>query len=107
MPLLIEFIGFISEHDLTEESKTLLKYHRQHPKDEYLTNQIIKPLESGTLILGWIGYTYDVKDQFIIAPDAYYTDGTLIWPAYLTYYFLKYSTFNLDERIVIRYLTTK
>lgn len=54
-----------------------------------------------------MGYTCDVKDQLIIAPDAYYTDGTLIWPASLTYYFSKYSTFNLDERIVNQILNNK
>lgn len=41
MPLLIEYIEFISEYDLTKESKTFLEYHRPHPKDEYLTKYLL------------------------------------------------------------------
>ena len=99
---MIEFVGFITEHDLIKESKTFQEYQANPENTQALIDQITSHLDKGVIIFGWMGYTYDLTDQTPIAPHAYYTDGVLIWPSYLKYYLVKYPAFNLDEATVRR-----
>ncbi|MDR6194953.1 hypothetical protein [Siphonobacter sp. SORGH_AS_0500] len=101
----MKFIGFITEHDLIEEAKTFQEYLTQGQKEESLMRQLINHLENGAIVLSWLGYSFDVVDNALIAPNAYYTDGTFVWPGYLSYYLSKYPTFNLDKEIINQVLT--
>jgi hypothetical protein len=62
--------------------------------------KVIRYLQKGALVLGWMGYFSDIKTKKLIAPDAYYTDGVWVWPVYYPYYLKQFPTLQIDEDFV-------
>ncbi|MBE9602259.1 hypothetical protein [Pedobacter sp. MC2016-24] len=88
----MKYIGFITENTKIEGSDSFAYMLSKPPnKDEDILKKVVKYLDEGVIIFGWMGYSYDFKTKQPIAPDAYYTDGVYVWPGYYSYYLNTYS----------------
>lgn len=96
----MKLAGFIKEHNCIKEAVGLNELIT-NPSESYPNiEKVIKYLNSGALILAWMGYFIDEKKKILIAPDSYYTDGVWVWPAYLPYYLGVYPFLKLDPNFL-------
>ena len=104
----MKYIGFIKEHNLINEAvplNDLIKSDLLNHSD--LIHKCIEYLNSGVLVFGWMGYFMDLETNKPIAPDSYYTDGIWIWPAYFSYYLIKYPNYPIDSDFIEYILNLK
>ena len=92
--------GFISEHNNIKEAIDYSTFKNNESTNDHILD-IIKYLNSGVYILGWMGVFMDLENQDIISPDSYYTDGEYIWPAYFSYYLKKHPNAQIDKNFLI------
>ena len=92
----MKLIGFIKEHNSIKEAVSLDDLFTSTSESNDNVEGIIKYLNSGVLLMGWMGYFIDVKTKKLIAPDSYFTDGRWVWPSYLPYYLEMYPSMKID-----------
>lgn len=93
----MKLVGFIKEHNDITEAVSFESIITTEKCDNEIALRVINYLDKGILLLGWMGYFFDLKDNSLIAPDSYYTDGIFIWPSYFPYYLKKYGNYNIDK----------
>lgn len=59
--------------------------------------KIIEYLDRGHLVYGWMHYFEDYHTKEPIAPHAYFTDGTWVWPSYFSFYLEKLPNYKVDS----------
>ena len=92
----MKLTGFIKEYNSIKEAVSLNDLFTNTFESNDNVEGIIKYLNSGVLLMGWMGYFIDVKTKKLIAPDSYYTDGIWVWPSYLPYYLEMYPSMEID-----------
>ncbi len=102
----MKYIGFIKEYNNISEAIPLEELVNSSSSSTASAQQVLKYLNRGILILGWMGYFIDFKTKQIIAPDSYYTDGIWVWPSYLPYYLNKFPSLQLGNEF-LNYLIEK
>jgi hypothetical protein len=102
----MKLVGFIKEYNCIEEATALNELISSISETSENMEDVIKYLNSGALLLGWMGYFYDVTTKKAIAPDAYYTDGIWVWPSYFPYYLAAYPSMKIDKEF-LTYLKNK
>nr|WP_298994371.1 hypothetical protein [uncultured Allomuricauda sp.] len=93
----MKLIGFIREHNNVVEAQKYSSVIAGGSSNENAIQIIIDYLNSGILLLAWMGYFMDLEDNSPICPDSYYTDGVYVWPAYFPYYLKKHPNYLIDE----------
>ena len=96
----MKLIGFIKEHNNIKEAHEYTHVKKGGSINKNVINNIIDYLNSGELLLSWMGYFMDLEDGSLIAPDSYYTDGYYFWPAYFPYYLKKYPDYYIDKEFL-------
>jgi len=102
----MKVVGFIKELDNFAWSSPLQNQITEMANSADLIERLISYVEKGRLVMGWMGYFIDLETNEHIAPHAYLSDGTWIWPSYYAYYLRKYRNLKLDEEF-IRYLEAR
>lgn len=102
----MKYIGFIKEHNNIKEAIPFEKAIGGEFYEESTLAKIIEYLNSGVLLLSWMGYFTDFRTNGLIAPDSYFTDGIWVWPSHLPYYLKKHPNMILDKDF-IEYLSSK
>jgi hypothetical protein len=97
----MKFIGFIKEHNPIKEAITLQSIKDSNTiNGDRLSLKVVDYLNSGELLLAWMGYFIDFENNKPIAPDSYFTDGEWIWPAYFVYYLNKYPRYPIEKSFI-------
>lgn len=96
----MKLVGFIKEHNFIKEAVSLNELISNSSESYANIEDVIKYLNSGALLLAWMGYFIDEKTKKLIAPDSYFTDGIWIWPSYLPYYLGLYPSMKIDPNFL-------
>lgn len=94
----IHFVGFDKEFNekVFEQTTYSEELKRTIPKKR---ERIINYLEKGEIVIAWMGYFID-KEEKLISPDCYYTDGNYIWPSYFTSFIKDDYNYSIDENFI-------
>lgn len=85
----MKLVGFIYEYNPIPSSLPINSISKDKFNSDIDLDTIIQYLNSGKIVIGWMGYFFDTETRQPIAPDSYLTDGVWVWPSYLPYYLLK------------------
>jgi len=96
----MKLVGFIKEHNSIVEAQEFSFIKGNNSRNQGIAEKIIDYLNSGVLVLAWMGYFMDLEDSSLISPDSYYTDGVYVWPAYFPYYLKKYPNYLIDDEFL-------
>lgn len=83
----MKLVGFIKEYDNIEDA---LPFHqmvygsRLHPG--VVRDRLNRYMAAGQKVFAWMSFCSDLETGESICPNAYYTDGVWVWPAYFKYY---------------------
>jgi len=97
----MKLVGFIKEHNYIKEAVGLNELISSGSESYANIEKVIRYLDSGTLLLAWMGYFIDGKTKKLIATDSYFTDGIWIWPSYFPYYLGMYPSLKIDPDFLI------
>lgn len=94
----MKLVGFIYEYNQIPSSVPINSVSKDKFNIAIDLDAIIQYLNSGQIVIGWMGYFIDIESKEPIAPDSYLTDGDWVWPSYLSYYLQKgfYSLLDMD-----------
>lgn len=92
----MKLVGFIKEHNCIKEAVAFEELVINGAMPSINSEKIVNYLNSGTLLLAWMGYFVDKKTKKLIGPDSYYTDGIWIWPSYFSYYLEMHPSMKID-----------
>lgn len=98
----VKFIGFLKEKiPNTSNSLNLSDYIDSSYRFSINSNRdkIIRYLDSGIDLTYFTLWLYDNGSS--IGPYTIKSDGTWIWPSYLSYYLKKYNNFKVDNSFFI------
>ena len=97
----MKLLGFIKEHNNIDEAQEYVSVIAENTNiQDAAIEIIIDYLNSGVLLLAWMGYFIDLEDNSLISPDSYFTDGVYIWPAYFPYYLKKHQSYLIDKEFL-------
>ena len=96
----MKLVGFIKEHNSIVEAQEYSFIKGNNSRNQGIDEKIIDYLNSGVLVLAWMGYFMDLEDSSLISPDSYYTDGVYVWPAYFPYYLKKHPNYLIDDEFL-------
>ncbi len=102
----MKLVGFIKEHNCIKEAVGLNELISNTNESYEKIEKVVKYLNSGAILLAWMGYFIDAKTKKLIAPDSYFTDGIWIWPSYFTYYLGVYPSMKISPDF-LTYLENK
>lgn len=96
----MKLLGFIKEYDDISGASALddLLYSGTGVQEDI--QKVIAYLNQGYVLIGWMGYCFDVRSREPIGPDMYLTDGIWVWPGYLSYYLNKYPNFKFSSEFL-------
>lgn len=101
----MKFVGILKEHE-AGKVKIGVSIDTVAPvvdmKDEEI-DDIVRYLESGTIVFAFLHYVND-KQGIPICPLIFYTDGSWLWPSYITHYLKEgyYSLLPEEFRLSMR-----
>lgn len=92
----MKLLGFIKEHNCIQDAVSLNELISSASESHSNIEKVIKYLNSGALLLAWMGYFIDEKTKKPISPDSYFTDGIWVWPSYFPYYLGVYPNMKIN-----------
>ena len=101
-----KIVGFLIEHDNEVTNQTLENSLVEETDNSQDLIDVIKYLNKGVLVCGWMGYFNDIITKKPVAPWGYDTDGIWIWPNYYPYYLMRHREYKIDEGF-LEYLKQK
>lgn len=100
----MKLIGFVKEHDNMDISIPFESMMDSEELESLDRNRIIKYLEKGKIITGYMCHFQDLQSKNQGEPWGYLTDGKFIWPTYYPYYLKKYKSFQIDRNLIYELL---
>ncbi|HEY8937837.1 MAG TPA: hypothetical protein VIM65_21580 [Cyclobacteriaceae bacterium] len=96
----MKYVGFIKEHSPIEEAIPFKLMSDSQQLSSELISQIVRYLNKGILVFGWMRYLHDLDSDEPICPDGYCTDGVWVWPMYFAHYLKKTSCYPFDLEFI-------